>query len=114
MVYTSPSEVSRIVELRSLGLSHENIGTRAGIHRTTVARILKRFEKTLDPYFVRPKTGCPRKLDDHDVRAGARMLARTEVSNATELAHVAFPDASRQTVAHALKEHGLICRVHRS
>ena len=114
MVYTSPTKVSRIVELRSLGLSQQNIGVRTGIHRTTVARILKRYEKTHDPYYTKPKVGRPRKLNDHDIREGAHMLARAEVSNATELAHVAFPDVSRQTVACALKEYGLVCRVRRS
>ena len=114
MVYTSPSKVSHVVELCSLSFSHENIGARTSIHHTTVARILKRFEKNPNPYFVRPKSGCPRKLDEWDVRVGARMLVKMEVSNATELAKTAFSDVSCQTVARALKEHGLICHVCRS
>ncbi|KAF9440786.1 hypothetical protein P691DRAFT_686458 [Macrolepiota fuliginosa MF-IS2] len=101
MVYTSPSKVSHVVKLHSLGFSHENIGARTSIHCTTVACILKRFEKNPNPYFVRPKSGCPQKLDE--------MLAKMEVSNATELAKTAFNDVSHQTVACALKKHGLIC-----
>jgi hypothetical protein len=48
-------------------MGNEEIAQRIGIHCTTVAFILKHFEKSEDPYYVNSKTGCPGKMDIHDV-----------------------------------------------
>ncbi|KAJ8507400.1 hypothetical protein ONZ45_g10230 [Pleurotus djamor] len=114
MVYTSPTKVARIADYKSLGMSNVQIAEKIGIHRTTVARVHQRFEKSGDAYHINPKSGRPRKLDVRDARRAAILLARTECHNATEVAKKVFPDVSRQTVARALKEKGLVCRVRRS
>ncbi|RDB19714.1 Transposable element Tc1 transposase [Hypsizygus marmoreus] len=114
MVYMSPTKVARVVDFRKLNMSDREIAQTIGIHRTTVARIVKRFDKSQDPYYVNPKTGCPCKLDVRDVHVAARMLAKTEAANATEVVKKAFPEVSRHTLARRLKEFGLVCRVRRS
>ncbi|PPR02781.1 hypothetical protein CVT26_009392 [Gymnopilus dilepis] len=97
MGYTSPTKVARIVELRKSGKSDTDIARQVGVDRTTVPRIFARWEESGDFYHVAPKSGRPRKLGPHNIRRGARMLATTEVANATELAKRAFPGVSRQT-----------------
>ena len=114
MVYTSPTKVARVVDFKKLSMGNDEIAQKIGIHRTTVTRILKRFEKSHDPYYVAPKTGRPCKLDARDVRIAARMLAKTEAANATEIVKKAFPQVSRHTLACNLKVYGLLCRVRRS
>lgn len=114
MVYTSPTKVARVVDFKKLDMGNHEIAQRIGIHRTTVACILKRFEKSGDAYHINPKTGRPRKLDVRDVRVAARMLAKTEAANATEVVQKRFPAVSRHTIARRLKEYGLVCRVRRS
>ena len=114
MVYTSPSKVSRIVDHQRQGQSHNEIAKFIGIHRTTVSRILKRFEKSGDNYHVNPKTGRPRKMEIRECRIAARMLSRVEAANAAEVQKKAFPDVSTRTICRCLKEQGLLCRVRRS
>jgi len=114
MVYTSPSKVARIIELKNLGQSDDQIAQRFNLHRTTIPRLIKCFSESGDPYFRRPKPGRPCKLQDRDIRHGAIMLARGEVANVTELTQKAFPQVARTTMSRALHEYGLISRVRRS
>ena len=95
-------------------MGNEEIAQRIGIHHTTVAHILKRFEKSEDPYYVNPKTGRPHKMDIREIRVAARMLAKTEAANATEVVKKAFPEVSRHTLSQRLKEYGLVCHVRKS
>ncbi|KAF9455239.1 hypothetical protein BDZ94DRAFT_1180407, partial [Collybia nuda] len=92
-------------------MGNQDIGKYIGVHRTTVARILKRFEKTADPYYVSPKLGRPRVFDNRETRIAAQMLAKTEAANVTEVVKQAFPEVSRHTIGRRLKEYGLVCRV---
>jgi len=114
MVYTSPSKVSRIVDRRRQGQSHNEIANSIGIHRTTVSRVLKRFQQSGDNYHVNPKTGRPRKMEIRECRIAARMLSRVEAANAAEVQKKAFPQVSARTIRRRLKEQGLLCRVRRS
>lgn len=114
MVYTSPTKVARIVNWNQEGVDNSQIGRNIGVHRTTVARILARFEKSQDPYFVNPKTGRPRKMDVRDTRIAARMLATTEAANAVEVQKKLLKEVSARTINRNLKNHGLVCRVRRS
>ena len=95
-------------------MGNEEIAQRIGIHRTTVTHILKHFEKSEDPYYVNPKTGCPRKMDIREIRVAARMLVKTEAANVTEVVKKAFPEVSCHTLSRRLKEYGLVCRVRKS
>ena len=113
MGYTSLTKVAWIVELQKAGQSDSDIAHQVGVDCTTVPHIFAHWEESGDFYYQRPKTGRPQKLTPHDICYGAHMLTTTEVANATELER-AFPGVSRQTVSRELKEHGLICRVHRS
>ncbi len=114
MVYTSPSKVSRIVDRQRQGQSHNEIAKSIGIHRTTVSRILKRFEKSGDNYHINPKIGCPRKMEIRKCRIAAQMLSWVEAANAAEVQKKAFPDMSTCMICRRLKEQGLLCRVWRS
>ena len=114
MVYTSPTKVARIVTLDKEGHPRNSIAQTIGIHRTTVARIISRFDKSGDFYHVNPKTGRPRKFDDRDTRVAARILAKEEARNAVELAKKHFPKVSAKTIGRRLKEGGMVCRVHRA
>ena len=90
MVYTSPTKVARIVEWKGQGITHDEIAKHIGIRRTTVGRILTRFEKSGNYYHIYPRTGHPRKLDIRDMRVATRMLARSKAANATEVQKKAF------------------------
>ncbi len=114
MVYTSPSKVARIVELKNIGQSDHEIARRFNLHRTTIPRLIKRFAESGDPYFRKHKPGRPHKLQERDVRHGAILLARTEAANVTELTKKAFPHVSRPTMARALHQYRLVSRVRRS
>jgi transposase len=114
MVCTSPTKVSRVFELKGLGHTDSDIATRLGIHRTTVGRIFSDGDRKADPYYQKPKTGRPPKLTPREVRTAARMLAKTEVANATELQKREMPHVSRHTIARGLKQYGLVCRVWRT
>ena len=87
MVYTSPTKVARIVTLYKQEIPHTDISQNIGIHhdRTTVACILKHFEKCADFYHINPKTGRPRQFNVHDGCVAARMLAQGEATNVTEV-----------------------------
>jgi len=111
MVYTSPTKVAQVVDFKKLSMGNEEIAQRIGIHRTTVTRILKCFEKSEDLYYVNPKTGHPHKMDVREVQVAAQMLAKTEAANATEVMKKAFPEVSRHTLSRRLKEYGLVCHV---
>ena len=99
IVYTSPTKFAQVVDFKKLSMGNEEIAQRIGIHCSTVARILKRFEKSEDPYYVNPKTGCPRKMDVRKVRVAAWMLAKTKAANATEIVKKAFPQVSHHTLS---------------
>jgi len=114
MVYTSPTKVAHVVNFKKLSMGNDEIAQKIGIHRTTVTRILKWFEKSHDPYYVAPKTGRPCKLDARDVCIAAHMLAKTEAANVTEIVKKAFPQVSCYTLAHNLNVYGLVCHVRRS
>ena len=114
MVITSPTKVSRIAAYKADGLDNSEIARRIGIHRTTVARVHARFEKSQDPYFVNPCSGRPRKMDARKTRVAARMLARVEAANATEVTKKLEKEVSARTVMRRLKEYGLVCRVRRT
>ncbi|GLB39423.1 putative DDE superfamily endonuclease [Lyophyllum shimeji] len=114
MVYTSPSKVARIVELKNLGQSDHEIATQFNLHRTTIGRIMSRYEESNDPYYRRPKSGRRRLVSERDARHAALLLARTEAANVTELVKMAFPEISRLTMSRALHEYGLISRVRRT
>ncbi|TFK17686.1 hypothetical protein FA15DRAFT_604601, partial [Coprinopsis marcescibilis] len=111
MVCTSPTKVARVFDLKRLGKNDDDIAHRLGIHRTTVSRIFASKEREANPYFRKPKPGRPRKLTEREIRVGARMLAKTEVANATELQKTEMPHVTRWTVARNLKAAGLVCRV---
>jgi len=111
MVYTSPTKVARIVTWDKQGKPRQDIAKDIGIHRTTVTRILARFEKSADFYHVNPKTGRPRKFEEREARVAARMLARGAAKNVTEVQKEMFPDVSAQVIRRRLKEAGLVCRV---
>jgi len=114
MVYTSPTKVVHAVAYKSLGHSDQDIADKLHVHHTTIPRIVARFKESGDPYFQRPKIGRPRKLKDCDMQHAAALLAQTKAANCTELTKTYFPDVSHQTMAHYLKEHGLISWVRRS
>ena len=114
MVYTSPSKVAQIVELKNLGQSDFEIAHRFNLHHTTIPQVIKRFVESGDPYFRKHKPGCPCKLQERDVRHAAILLAHTEAANVTELTQKAFPQVSHITVSRALHEYGLISWVCRS
>ncbi|KAH9034339.1 hypothetical protein EDB85DRAFT_1863993, partial [Lactarius pseudohatsudake] len=114
MVYTSPSKVARIVELKNIGQSDYEIAHRFNLHRTTIPRLIKRFAESGDPYFRKHKPGRPRKLQERDACHGAILLVRTEAANVAKLTKLAFPHVSRPTVSRALHQYGLISRVRRS
>src|SRR6266404_9949491 len=111
MVYTSPSKVAQIIELKNLEQSDDQIAQWFNLHCTTIPRLIKHFLESGDPYFRRPKPGHPCKLQDRDIRHGAIMLARGEVANVTELTQKAFPQVACTTMSRALHEYGLISRV---
>lgn len=92
-------------------MEHKDIARSLKIHRTTVSRIIKRYINFPNHYHVQPKTGRPRILNERDTRVAARMLARAEVANATELQKKAFKDVSTRTLQRRLKDQGLVCRV---
>jgi len=50
MVYTSPTKVTQIVDLKKLSMDNKDIAQRISIHSMTVTHILKHFEKSADPY----------------------------------------------------------------
>ena len=114
MVYTSPSKVSRIVNRRRQGQSHDEIANSIGIHRTTVSWILKRFNQSGDNYHVNPKTGRPHKLKIWECRVAVRMLSQVEAANAVEVQKKAFPQVSVRMIRRCLKEQGLLCHVRKS
>lgn len=114
MVYTSPTKVARIVTWDKEGLPHNDIARAIGVHRTTVARIITRFEKSADFYHVNPKTGRPRKFEEREARVATRLLAKEEVKNMSELAKRHFPNVSARTIGRRLKEKGLVCRVRKA
>jgi transposase len=114
MVYTPPSKVAQIVELKNIGQSDYEIAHRFNLHCTTIPRLIKWFSESGDPYFRKHKPGHPRKLQEHDARHGAILLAQTEAANVTELTKKAFPHVSRITVSWALHQYGLVSRVRRS
>lgn len=114
MVYTSPTKVARVVELKSLGFSDDVIARRVSLHRTTIHRLITRYrESGNNPYYRRPKPGRPHKLQERDARHAAIMLARADVTNVTELVRTSFLDVSRHTMGRALHKYGLVCRVRR-
>jgi hypothetical protein len=102
MVYTSPSKVAWIVELKNIGQSDYEIAHQFNLHRTTIPCLIKQFSESGDPYFQKHKPGCPCKLQECDACHGAILLARTEAANVTELTKKAFPHVSRITVSWAL------------
>ena len=97
--YTHPPPKLLELSTSRSSMGNEEIAQRIGIHRTTVARILKRFEKSEDLYYVNPKTGCPHKMDICEIRVAARMLAKTEAANATKVVKKAFPEVSHHTLS---------------
>ena len=114
MVYTSPTKVACIVTWDKQGIPRPDIARNIGIHRTTVARIIARFEKSADFYHVNPKTGRPRKFEERDARVAARMLAQGEAKHVTQVQKEHFPDVDAQTIRRRLKESGLVCRVRKT
>ena len=114
MVYTSLTKVSRIVDRRRQGQSHDEIANSIGIHCTTVSCILKRFKQSNDNYYVNSKTGCPCKMEIRECQLAARMLSQVEAANVAKVQKKAFPQVSTCTIRRCLKEQGLLCRVRRS
>src|SRR6516164_9035416 len=62
MVYTSPTKVAQVVHFKKLDMNNTEIAKEISIHCTSIAHILNCFEKSADPYYVNPKTGCPCKM----------------------------------------------------
>ncbi len=114
MVYTSPSKVAWIVELKNIGQSDHEIACRFNLHRTTIPCLIKRFAESGDPYFWKHKPGWPCKLQECDVCHGAILLPCTEAANVTELTKKAFPHVSCPTMARALHQYRLVSHVRRS
>jgi len=114
MVYTTPTKVAKIVSWKAEGHNDSEISRRARVHRKTVSSVLKRYEKSHDPYFVNKKTGRPRKMDIRETRLAARMLAKTEAANATEVQKKALKHVSPRTVNRHLREAGLVCQVRKA
>ena len=114
MVYTSPTKVARIVTFAKDGIPHSDIAKKLGVHRTTVGRIINRFDESGDFYYVRPKTGRPRVLEMRETRVAARILAKSDAANVTELQKKYFQHVGPQTLRRRLKEGGLVCRVRKA
>ena len=85
--------------MKSRGINNSEIASKFGIHRTTVAQIFARYEKSGDPYHVNPKTGRPRKIDAREIRVAAWLLASAKAANATEVVKIANLSVSRHTLA---------------
>ena len=81
---------------------------------TSVAHILKCFNKSKDAYYINSKTGCPYKMDICEVWVAAQMLAKTKVVNPTEVMKKAFLEVLHHTLSQWLKEYGLVCHVCKS
>src|SRR6266702_2973691 len=102
MVYTSPSKVAWIVELKNIGQSDHELARWFNLHHTTIPHLIKHFVESGDPYFQKHTPGQPHKLQKHDVHHGPILLACTEAANVTKLTKKAFPHVSCPTMARAL------------
>jgi transposase len=108
MVYTSPSKVSQIVELKNISQSDYEIAHQFNLHCTTIPCIIKQFSESGHPYFQKLNPGHPHKLQECNAHHGAILLATTEAANVTELTKKAFPHVSRITVSWVLHQYRLV------
>ena len=78
--------------LRTQGVSEKEVAERYSVDRSTVNRIVKRYEESKDFYHVKKKSGCPHKFTTHDVCITARMLASTQAHDVADLQKQHFPN----------------------
>lgn len=107
MGYTIPIRRARILDYKLSGWSNDDVAAKLGLSASTVSRQYRRLLETRDPYSVKPKIGRPYKLSDSDGRIGARMLARGEARDATDLKRKQFAHVSAATVRRQLHRQGL-------
>ena len=99
---TSPVTKSHIFDLKSRGFTSEEVAKRIGVHRTTVTRVYKHLVENPNFYYVKPKSGRPRKLSQKDREFAALELARGHARSAVDIKQSFFPHVSAETVRNAL------------
>lgn len=113
MCYTTPTRKARILDYKLSGWSNGDVAAKLGLSKSTVSRQYRRLLETRDPYSVRPKTGRPHKLSDSDGRLAARIMARGEARDATDLKRKQFKHVHAATVRRQLRRQGLGAYVRR-
>lgn len=117
MAPLSCTKCAKILELHNHSsgtpLSISQIARRTHTCRETVRRVLRRVRETGTLHYDMPRSGRPRILTPRDLNHLKLVLARGEAANATEVQHLAAPQASARTVRRNLSEDGLYGRVRR-
>jgi predicted transcriptional regulator len=64
----TPIKQAHVKELAELGFVHRDIACHLGVSEATISRNLKTMSTMADAYQRAPVPGCPRKLNDQDIR----------------------------------------------
>ena len=109
--YMSASKKAIIVTSKRCGMSDREIAAKENVDPSTVSHIVRRYGKTLNFDSITPKRGCPRKMDERDVRKAHWMIDSGAARNATDLKHQYFPDVG-ETVWTTLRNcYGTMCEL---
>ncbi|KAK6966656.1 hypothetical protein R3P38DRAFT_3119248, partial [Favolaschia claudopus] len=111
---TTASKKAAIVALKEAGFSNRAVAEKENVAPSTVSRISNRYGPThhFDAKTSRP--GCPRKIDDRDIRTALRMLTSGQAKNVTDLQRRFFPHLHVDTIKASFREHGLGAYVRQS
>ncbi|KAF2367921.1 Transposase Tc1-like [Trinorchestia longiramus] len=102
----------RIVELRNEGLAYRKINAQICVPIASVGSIIRRW-KCRDTTLSKPRTGRPRKINDHASRKLVRTVVQSPQTTREELKdnHKASGiEASKHTINRALRREGLRSR----
>jgi transposase len=105
-----------IVALNKAGLSHSKIGKQCRVNRSTVNRVLKKYQSTHTTADMK-RSGRPSKLTDRDRRQVVRILkkgeAKTAVGIQKKFQSKTGIKISTDTVSKTLKGAGYVFRIKR-
>lgn len=106
MTKMTPTKKVRVKLLDQNGWACQDIASLFHVNPSTIPRTLRIMEEHPDPYYKKPRSGHPRKMDERDVRQATRAIVSGFVSNATDLQRKMFPHVLPTVVKDRLTEAG--------